>query len=106
MQKTEILINSTEFWLIITGMLQQNWALIDAADGKTTIWFINDASEIIDKLDFENEETAERGLRRNEFRKYIDPKERVLKFIHPPMAPFFESPNFLKNFYSSGKFWW
>ena len=86
-------------------MLQQNWALIDTTDNKTTIWFINDNSDIIDKLEFEDEESAENGLIENGFRKYLDPNERVLKFIHPPLGPFYQSEFNLKKFYSSGKFW-
>jgi hypothetical protein len=35
----EVCITSREYWFKIVEFLQQNWALIDSAEGNAVVWF-------------------------------------------------------------------
>ena len=100
--KIEVKINSEVFWVKLVDFLQQNWALIEQKEGKCSVWFINDAGGLFDKLEFAAEEEAESGLERNGFQKYLDRDEKFRQFVHPPRRTFTETP---RRIYSSGEFW-
>ena len=74
----DIEISSNQFWFKIVGFLQQNWALIESQpiEKKVTVYFIQDASMIFDKIEFETKEQAEIGLIKNGFKKHLDKKEK------------------------------
>lgn len=99
-----ISLHSETYWVKIVDFLQQNWALIEenAANDTVTIYFIQDASMIFDKIDFENIEEAEKALLNNGFKLYLDEEENFTQFIVPPKKPFGESP---RPIYSSGQYW-
>ena len=62
------LLRARDFWIRVTGMLQQNWALIEReADGTATIFFVNDMAEAFDLIPMRSPEQAARALRRNGF---------------------------------------
>jgi hypothetical protein len=100
----DIEINSNQFWFKIVGFLQQNWALIESQpiEEKVIVYFIQDASMIFDKIEFETKEQAKIGLIKNGFKKHLDKKEKNIDFIVPPQKPFKES---IRPIYSSGQFW-
>ncbi len=100
----EIQINSDEFWVKIVDFLQQNWALIETQENKVDVivYFIQDASMIFDKMEFDTLEQAEMGLRINGFEKYLGENENFKDFIVPPKRPFGEA---IRPIYSTGQFW-
>lgn len=58
----EIELKSEIFWVKIVDFLQQNWALIEIIDSKIIVFFIQDASMIFDKMEFNTIQEAENGL--------------------------------------------
>jgi len=100
-----IVINSTDYWVKIVEMLQQNWALIEyIQNSKYKVYFISDDSTVFDEIYFDSYEEAEKGLRRNGFEKYKDEK-RLHTFLIPPKSPFREGKHPNGPIYSSGKYW-
>lgn len=99
--RSEIIINSEEFYFKVTSFLQQNWALIELGE-KVTVWFIQDGSGVFDKMEFETLDEAVFGLMRNGFKRHADPDKNYAEFIHPPRRPFFAFP---RKIYSSGEYW-
>ena len=98
-------IRSRDFWVKIVDFLQQNWALIeDAAAGVVVVYFMGDTGGVFDTLAFRSRRDAERGLRRNGFRRF-DEDEKIKSFLMVPTEPFHwdEHPN--GRIYSSGRFW-
>ena len=101
----EVKIKSTDYWFKVLGMLSQNWALIDEQEGgKFKVLFINDHSNIFDELEFDSEDEAIEGLKRNDFERYADDKESQ-KFIPSPRPPFILDEIMKEPMYSSGKHW-
>ena len=102
----EVSIQSRDFWFKIVEMLQQNWALIDEATDGTgcTVFFVNDASGVFDRLRFKDVREAEVALERNGFNRYALDK-RAQSFIAEPEPPFHEDSHPNGPIYSSGRFW-
>lgn len=97
-------IKSEKYWVKIVEFLQHNWALIESNDinDKVTVFFIQDASKIFDKIEFKKIEEAELALRKNGFKLYLNENENYSDFIVPPKKPYGESP---RPIYSSGQYW-
>src|SRR5690606_36059344 len=98
----EIELKSEKFWVKIVDFLQQNWALIEIIDSRIIVFFIQDASMIFDKMEFNTIQEAENGLLKNGFKLYLDENENFQDFIVPPKKPYGES---LRPIYSSGQYW-
>ena len=61
-------INSSDFWVKVVGMLQQNWALVDpAASGTADVYFVDDGGGVFDQVAFPNADSAFAALARNGF---------------------------------------
>jgi hypothetical protein len=104
-EENTIAIKSRDYWFKVLGMLSQDWALIDEQEGgKFKVLFINDHSNIFDELEFDSEDEAIEGLKRNDFERYADDKESQ-KFISSP-RPLFTLDEIMKEpKYSSGNYW-
>ncbi|HYD91942.1 MAG TPA: hypothetical protein VEA37_10710 [Flavobacterium sp.] len=101
-KKVYMKIPSTDFWIKVTGMLQQNWALIEAKEDKYIIWFIGDTSVVFDKLEYESLVAAEFDLKINGFEKYDSIEDDFKQYVNPPRANYRWVEN---DIYSSGKYW-
>ncbi len=77
-------IQSRDYWYKVTGMLQQNWALVEQS-GK--VFFINDASGVFDEMKFLSIDDAFSSLERNGFSRYAADAGSQ-QFLSPPKAPF------------------
>ena len=100
-----IIIKSTDFWVKVIGMLQQNWAVIDISEGgEVRIYFISDTGGIFDVLDFASNADAQNALRKNGFSEYSSDK-KLQSFLRPPSAPFCHHPHPNGPIYSSGRYW-
>jgi hypothetical protein len=102
--KEPISIESRDFWFKVVEMLQQNWALIEAAPEGVTVFFISDTGGVFDQLSFPSTEEAADVLRHNGFQLFSeDPK--AADFLRPPEPPFHHRPHPNGPIYSSGRFW-
>lgn len=101
--RDNIEIQTTDFWVKVVGMLQQNWALAEDT-GSTTVYFITDTSGIFDTLTFETMKEAEGALKRNGFRHFAQCPD-LQSFLQPPSAPFHKTDHPNGPIYSSGQFW-
>jgi hypothetical protein len=101
-----VAIETRDFWFKVVEMLQQNWALIDCDPEGTgrTVFFIDDASGVFDRMHFASEGDAIEGLRRNGFARYAASPE-AQRFIAAPEPPFHEGRHPSGPIYSSGRFW-
>jgi hypothetical protein len=98
-------LQSTDFWVKVVDMLQQNWALIENEPaGGTRIDFITDTSGIFDEIAFESAGHAEAALTRNGFRRFADSPD-LQSFLRPPSAPFHRTTHPNGPIYSSGRYW-
>ena len=97
-------LKSDVFWVKIVDFLQQNWAIVEKNENnkKVIVFFIQDASMIFDKIEFDTIEEAEMALARNGFKLYLDKNENFTEFIVPPKKPYGVS---LRPIYSSGQYW-
>lgn len=101
----QVAINSTEFWVKIVGMLQQNWALLEARlDGSAQIVFIHDTSGVFDEMSFASLDTARDALSRNGFEEFAT-SPNLKSFLSPPSPPFHRTTHPNGPIYSSGRFW-
>lgn len=103
-QGAESRIASRDYWFKIVGMLQQNWALIDEAEGRAVVRFIDDASGVFDELGFASATEAADALRWNGFERF-DRRREEGSFIAPPQPPFQRGEHPSGPIYSSGKYW-
>jgi len=100
-----IKIRSRDYWVKIVEMLQQNWAVVEEqSDGKITVYFITDMSDVFDEIKFDSEQSAYGSLKRNGFKLYAEDKE-VQSFLSPPKPPFYKRDHMNNPIYSSGRFW-
>ena len=100
-----IVISNMRYWVKIVDFLQQNWALIDDATvNRARIYFINDASQVFDELDFGTIHEAEEALGRNGFRAFSQSPD-LQNLLRPPQAPFERGEHPNGRIYSSGRFW-
>jgi len=106
--KQPVHIQSRKYWIKVLAMLQQNWAIIETPPetegGPCDIFFIDDNSCVFDSLRFLSPAEAEDGLKRNGFRRY-ESDANMLRYIPPPSAPFYSSPDCHTGVYSSGEYW-
>ncbi len=100
-----VIIASTDFWVKVVGMLQQNWALIATEEaGTVRIYFIGDTSGVFDEITLPSVQAARETLERNGFERFAD-NTRLQSFLRSPSAPFRRAPHPNGPIYSSGRFW-
>ena len=99
-----VTIQSTDFWVKVVAMLQQNWALIEEENGAVRVHFISDASGVFDEITFPSESAAREALGRNGFRRFAESAD-LRSFLRPPLPPFRRSAHPNGLIYSSGRFW-
>ena len=93
-------------WVKVTGMLQQNWAFIDANQTPIVIYFFDDNKMIFDQLEFESNDVAISGLRWNGFSNAWENKELFQnRFIYEEMTKIYKKGRSHHKPYSSGKYW-
>lgn len=100
-------LKSREFWVKVVAMLQQNWAVIEGPSSSAawTVYFLDDLGGVFDRLAFESQAEAEKGLRRNGFVRYPD-SEEMAQFLTPPtLGAYRESTHPSGRIYSSGRYW-
>ena len=98
-------IRSRDYWVKVVEMLQQNWALIDTnADGSAHVFFVSDARDVFDEMDFASAEEAEVGLKRNGFR-LLAARSDMQRLLRPPASPFTRGEHPNGAIYSSGRYW-
>jgi hypothetical protein len=98
-------IKSRDYWFKVVGMLQQNWALIEAISaGCPRVYFFGDTSGVFDELEFASAASAGEALRRNGFARYDEDPE-VQRFIARPKPPFTRQQHPSGPIYSSGQHW-
>ena len=101
----QVAISSTDYWVKVVGMLQQNWALIEPQNaGGARVYFITDTSEVFDELAFTTEHTARDAFDRNGFRRLAD-EPALQSFLHGPSPPFHRATHPNGAIYLSGRFW-
>jgi ABC-type phosphate/phosphonate transport system ATPase subunit len=95
-----------DYWFKVVDMLQQNWALIELLENSTAaVYFFDDRSRIFDRMEFDNKNVAEVGLKRNGFSRFSDNSE-AQQFIAQPAAPETDKDQtFSSGIYSSGEYW-
>jgi hypothetical protein len=60
-----VAIRSSDFWVKIVEMLQQNWAVIEAEEmDAARVYFVNDVGGVFDEIAFPSERTAVEALAR------------------------------------------
>ena len=105
MKRKQLTINSNDFWIKVTRVLGQNYALVDSQDNeKIKIFFIDETSWVFDELEFGSEDEAIEGLKRNNFIKLSDNK-KLQGFVYLPKPPFSQAEYRNEPMYSSGKYW-
>lgn len=100
-------IQSQDYWVKVVGMLEQNWALLEATDGKSAevrVFFVGDTSGVFDEMSFPSADEAIRALQKNGFGRYADDRE-LQSFIVPPAPPFGRAQHPNGAIYSSGRYW-
>lgn len=97
-------IRSSDYWFKIVDFLQQNWALIDDANGSVRVRFVSDASGVFDELEFRSMNEATDALQYNGFGRLAE-DERAKGFLRPPQQPFRRRAHPNGSIYSSGRFW-
>lgn len=98
-------ITSSDFWIKVVEMLQQNWAVIEPAepDG-VRVYFIDDGGGVFDELAFPSADAAAKALTRNGFDRYALSPD-LQKLAIPPSPPFDRRDHPNGPIYSSGRFW-
>lgn len=97
-------IKGDNLWVKVVAMLQQNWASIESDGDRLCVWFINDASEVFDRMPFDSAEAAKVALDRNGFRRFADAPD-LQGFLRAPQRPFREGSHPSGPIYSSGRYW-
>ena len=93
-------------WVKVTGMLQQNWAFIDADQTPIVVYFFNDNKMIFDQLEFGSNDIAISGLRWNGFSNAWENKWLFQTyFIYGQMTKIYKKGSSFHKPYSSGKYW-
>jgi len=104
MKKELIRIKNTDYWMIVVGMLQQNWAVIEASDNGVTLFFFNDLGGVFDQIDFKSKEEAEAALLLNGFKNY-DEDPKIKTFVPKAKHPSKKQKHRRGLIYSSGEYW-
>jgi len=98
-------IKSTDFWVKVVEMLQQNWALIDdETGGSVRVFFVDDGSGVFDEMAFPSASSARTALGLNGFERYAESAD-LQSFLRPPAAPYHRTTHPNGPIYSSGRFW-
>lgn len=98
-------LKTTDFWVKVVGMLQQNWALIEEGPGKAvSVHFISDTCGVCDEIAFPSTEGATEALVRNGFKRFAEHPD-LQSFLRSPSAPFHRSEHPNGPIYSSGRYW-
>lgn len=98
-------LNSTDFWIKVVGMLQQNWALIEEGPGKAArVHFITDTSGVFDEIAFPSATAAAEALVRNGFKRFVEQRD-LQSFLRPPTSPLHHTEHPNGPIYSSGRYW-
>lgn len=91
-------------WFKVTGMLQQNWAVIYAPEQQqSTIYFFDDHGCVFDLLESTDTVTAARGLRLNGFMPLSEQPE-FRDIAGEPRFPLTKGRS-TRPVYSSGEYW-
>ena len=62
-----VTIQSTDYWIKVVEMLQQNWALIEAVKPEgVCVYFISDTSGVFDQMSFADEIAAREAFETRE----------------------------------------
>ncbi|SRR6266536_2992465 len=100
-----VAIRSSDFWVKIVAMLQQNWAVIEPDDiDAIRIYFIDDVGGVFDEIPFSSKQVASDALARNGFRRFLDHPD-LQSFLRPPSQLFRRTAHPNGPIYSSGRFW-
>ena len=99
-----VAVQSTDFWVKVVGMLQQNWALIEPEARAVRVYFITDTSGVFDEIAFPSADAASQALDLNGFRRFAEHGD-LQSFLRPPTAPFYQEEHPNGPIYSSGRFW-
>ena len=98
-------IKTSDFWVKVVEMLQQNWAMIEPmSSGGVCVYFIGDTSGVFDEIIFPSGDEAAAELRLNGFKQFADDK-KLHSFLCPPTAPFHREQHPNGPIYSSGQYW-
>ena len=97
-------IQSRDFWVKVVDMLQQNWALIEPAGRKVTIYFLHDLGGVFDELNYTSLREAQAALRLNGFSCYDEDPSYSEMFARPE-PPFCREQHPNGPIYSSGQYW-
>jgi hypothetical protein len=97
-------IKGDDLWVKVVEMLQQNWASIEPEEDGVRVYFINDTSQVFDRMPFESAADAEAALARNGFRRFRDALD-LQRFLRALAPPFREGSHPNGPIYSSGRFW-
>ena len=97
-------IDKRTCWIKITGMLQQNWAVINDLPNtdRVRIWFFDDDADIFDCMELSNRDTARVALARNGFSVYTSER---FSFIAKPGPIAHWNGEAARPIYSSGRYW-
>jgi hypothetical protein len=94
----------SQYWVKPIHFLNKNWALVETSAGNATVHFINERSEIFDRIEFCSEHEAIAELDLNGFRPLSGHEDPFYYDIpHPPYAagtPYLSGPR-----YSLGEYW-
>lgn len=90
-KRTEIKIESKQFWVNIVDFLQQYWAVIEDNKGSksVTVYFLHEGSGVFANMKFENREIAQKALIQNGFKNFDDPYENFKEYLNPPKEPYY-----------------
>lgn len=101
-----VTIQSRDFWFKVTGMLQQNWALIDPDPAGVIVYFLGDTSGVFDEMRFRSNEEAAHALETIGFRRLapdvsastnlLCPEPPFARLAHPN-GPIYSSRSLWKN---------
>ncbi len=99
-----ISIEGGDLWVKVVAMLEQTWANIETEGDAVRVRFINDASQVFDRMTFDSAPDAEAALIRNGFRRFADHPD-LQRYLRAPVPPFSAGSHPNGPIYSSGRFW-
>jgi uncharacterized protein (DUF1810 family) len=96
---------SQRLWVKVTGMLQQNWCVIEnSPEGSVDLVFFDDHSHVFDWIHFAKLDTAEATLRFNGF-MWMWKSSNFYSAIGVPVLPRLNDRKQIRPVYSSGEYW-
>lgn len=99
-------IRSRDYWYKNLEFRGQDWALVEPAiDGVAcTVYFVDDTSDVFDRIEFRSIAIAEYELGLNGFRRFAT-DIKAKSYLTSPQPRFIERSCSLGPIYSSGQFW-